>query len=486
MAAILDTVKPGVKRVVFGAAALAFAVAVVCGVFWWRASEVRARAVPHLPPTPDLNRFGSELQERVAAAEEEVLSGWRPLEGLAQLSRLHHANGFFAEARRAYQGLVALDPENPRWPHLLASIYAGYGQMGEAVPLLRRTVTLAPEYLPAKLRLGDALQKTNAFDEAAAVFRAALSQQPDNAYALLGLAKGGVAAGNWSAARAHLYRIPLDQRRLTGAWALLTTVEEQLGDAAAAAAANAAQEDGQRFRGAPDPWLDELIVESYDVYRIRVQAAVIAATGEIGQARRLLERAMVLAPSDPKVHRDFAQVMEQLGEITVARSHLERAVELDPREADGWNNLIELLKKIGDVQAVDRAVVKGLAHCPDSPTLHLERARRLAATGQFPEALAGFRESQRLRPQEAVVYVEIARVLFKLERVEEGVAELARALVVDPNHPIALGILTRYAIEAGDEAGAKRLLQRIRSQPKMAQDFQLLAREFQAKFNQMP
>ena len=70
---------------------------------------------------------------------------------------MYHANGFLDEAGRCYQGLQQLDPAEPRWLHLHATILAGYGQIEPALALWKRVRELAPDYLPAQLRSGDSL-----------------------------------------------------------------------------------------------------------------------------------------------------------------------------------------------------------------------------------------------------------------------------------------------------------------------------------------
>jgi tetratricopeptide (TPR) repeat protein len=123
---------------------------------------------------------------------------------LGELSRLYHANGFSREAALAYEGLLRFDARNPRWPHLLAHILAGTGQLARAAPLWRKVTELAPDYVPARLRLGEALLKTNEPALAAETYAAALRLVPDDPYALFGLARCELQQERWTAARERL------------------------------------------------------------------------------------------------------------------------------------------------------------------------------------------------------------------------------------------------------------------------------------------
>lgn len=101
------------------------------------------------------------MRQRVTQCEQRARQGPDRLDTLAELSRLYHANGFLAATSRCYEGLLRVDPDNPRWMYRFASILAGYGQLHEALPLFRRMVALAPRNLPARLRLAEALLDLN-------------------------------------------------------------------------------------------------------------------------------------------------------------------------------------------------------------------------------------------------------------------------------------------------------------------------------------
>ena len=131
-------------------------------------------------------------------------AGDNRIAALGELSRLYHANGFFAEACQCYQALLQADGADPLWPYRFATIVAGYGQLADALPLLRRAVSLAPDYIPARIRLGDTLLKMNQKAEAGAAYAAVLDREPNNPYALLGLARLDVDAGRWAEARERL------------------------------------------------------------------------------------------------------------------------------------------------------------------------------------------------------------------------------------------------------------------------------------------
>ncbi len=94
-------------------------------------------------------------------------------------------------------------------------------------------------------------------------------------------------------------------------------------------------------------------------------------------------------------------------------------------------------------------------HCPDSPGLHLMRARHLKFAGHLTEAIDEFNASIRLRPTAADAYIELALTLLALNRVPEGMEEMKRALVAEPDQPVALSALAHHAIISGNEPAAQ-------------------------------
>lgn len=479
--------KPRGKPFRIALAAAALLALAAGGVWWWSAARVRDRVAAVVPARPERLSGAAELQSRVNEAEARARSLWRPVEGLADLARLYHANGFIAQADDCAAALMQLDPANALWPYLRAHTAGGYGELEAALPLLQRVIELAPDYAPARVRLGDALLKRNEVARAAAVFREALSRDAANGYASIGLARAEIAAGDVGAGRDRLLQLVAAQPNFAPAWSLLISVEEQLEDAAAAETHHLRAGAAGRSREMADPWIDALMEYCYDAYRLAVAAAAADPANGQARARHLLERAVSIAPSDDLPHRLLGNLLSDLGELSSSRIFLERAAAIAPKEPDNWSYLVRVLKAMGDVAAASRAVDTGLQHCPDSAVLHLERGRRYAASGRFEQAMSDFEESRRLRPEESSAYIEIAQTHFRLDRLEDGVAELRRAHAVEPNHPIAVVLLARYAINTGDEHGAVEWIQRARAQPKVsAQDLARVAAEFQAEFGRAP
>ena len=349
------------------AALLGVGVAAAAVLWWWRGT-VRERTIiaAGIPLRPDLSGLSAELLPRLDACEQRARSGPGRRAALAELSRLYHANGFLAEAARCYEALLRVDPANPLWPHRLANIVAGYGQLDEALPLLRRAVALAPAYVPARLRLGDALLKMKQNAEAAQVYGAVLGRDPGNPYALLGLARLDMDAGRWEEARTRLESVVAQTNYMVG-YDLLPTVYEHLGQADRATAIRARLKASGAFTDMLDPWMDELVDDCYNTYRLSVAAGTAQHRDNNAAAISLLQRAINLAPDSGPLQFQIGLIYLAQRDYPNARQHLERCTVLTPDFPDGWAYLTKLYTTLGDSASARRVLAEGLARSPGLP-----------------------------------------------------------------------------------------------------------------------
>jgi predicted Zn-dependent protease len=457
------------------------------GAWWWRAAQTRAAVVMSLPAQPSLDGFAPELADRIDAAERRARRLWSARAGLSELARLYHANGFLQEASACENRLIELDQTNPLWPYLLAHTIGGYGDLDSALPLLYRATQLAPGYLPARIRLGDALLKRNQSTEAAAIYHDVLSNDPNHGYAIIGLARTEFAAGQPEAALHRLQLLVQAQPQFAPGQTLLLSVEEQLGKTAEAAMPRSEAGSAKRTHEMPDPWIEDLMNDCYDPYRLAVAAAAADPADNEARARQWLERSIKIAPNYDLSFRLLGNLLSDLGEREAARRYLERAAAINPKEPDNWTYLLRLLKAMGDMPAANLALDTGLAHCPESSLLQLEKGRRFAAGKQFEAAAGAFRVSQRLRPEDPTASMELARVLFRQDRLEDGVEELRNVVKLDPYHPIAVVLLARYAISNGEHAAAEEWIRRARRQPLVRSDeLKLVVDEYRSRFGRAP
>lgn len=440
------------------------------GAWWWLGGDAQKTVAAALPDTPDLSGSPAVVGERVAAATRRAQNRLTAAKGLEELSRLYHANGFLAEAMRCYSGLEKLSPKEPRWLHLHAIILAGFGEIEPAMELWRRVVQLEPGYVPARLRIGDCLLKTNHADEAAAAYNEVLKLEPNNSYALLGLARIDFEAKRWDQARVRL-EIVVQQTNFALGYDLIVSLYEKIGQRDRAAAIRGSAKASGAYRDAPDPWLDSLMDYCFDPYRLSLAAGVLGQSGDVAGAVKLLERAHELAPEDVSVLFQLGGVAEMRKDTKSAIDYFERCTVLSPEFADGWAHWSDLLDKSGQAAAAERVLLNGLAKCPDSPGLHLQRARKLQEAGRNVEAVGEYQTSIRLRPNEPDAYVDLGNLYIQGGNDAAGIELMRQAYEADPGHPTALSVLAFHYITAKDERSARQWMARIANQPRVPPEY---------------
>ncbi len=349
-----------------------------------------------------------------------------------------------------YRALIVLEPNEARWPHFLASILAGYGRLDEAMPLLRRATVLAPDHVVGWLRLGEALFKANATTEAEAAYREALQRSSANPYALLGLARCDLQLERWTAARSHLQQAVAADPRFAGAQNLLASVFERLGNPEAAAVARSRVADDGHYTEPVDSWADELTAYCHNPYTLLVTASAATAEGTPAKALPPLQRALALAPDDPRIHRQMAKTLSNLGDMAGARMELEKTVALAPDDENMRLDLVALLRAGKEREALERAVAAGVAACPSSAALHFEAGLLAAEAGRLDEAAEHFRFTWKNRPDEPDAARELAKVYFRSDRGEDGVAVLERLLIVEPRDQATQVLLVQHGLATAD------------------------------------
>ena len=97
------------------------------------------------------------------------------------LAAEHHKAGRHEEASRQYRALLAESPNDVDAMRLLAGILASQSDVEEAEALLRKAVSLAPDYALAFLDLGRLFQEQHRYAEAIECFQRTIRLQPSAA-----------------------------------------------------------------------------------------------------------------------------------------------------------------------------------------------------------------------------------------------------------------------------------------------------------------
>ncbi|MGK0238984.1 MAG: tetratricopeptide (TPR) repeat protein [Candidatus Pelagisphaera sp.] len=446
----------------------------------------RPNKLAHLLSLPPLEKIENEdLQKRIESAYISATYGFQSIGSLDELSKLYHANGYLSEARECYDVLIQNGDGNPKHSHRLARILSSYGLQDKAITLYRSVTQQDPDYIPAHIHLGNALLKSTKFNEAEIAFREAIKNDSRNAYALLGLARLRIQQGNWKDAKTIL-KVTVEASQHQIGVDLLATAYQELGEQEAADHLKRKYGFGA-YRDLADPWMDEILSDCYDPYRMATTAGMAAFRGNQKSAIALLERAIQIAPRGAMLHFQLGGVLESTGNMIQALKRYQRSIQLKPDFSDGWFSIYQIHKKTGNAILAQRTLEQGFQNCPDSPALLIEMADYMRREGRFSDAVNLLQKSINLRPNEAQAYLNLARLYLQSNQVALGVAAMEDALKVEPAHPMALTTLAINAIDTKNQTQADSLLNRIYDQPRIdAQTIAKITERYQTQFGKAP
>lgn len=375
---------------------VALGVLVVVGLLsFWLSWFLWHRLDARFPVLPPLDDKPVSVREALRKADRLARAAPAGPDGAGTLGKTYHANLFYAEAAQCYALARELEPRNPRWPYLLAVLQQTVGAVGDTRPLLEQTVQLAPEYVPAWLKLADVYLKQAMSDAAERAYLQCLQRVPGDPYARLGLARVALAREQWGEAERQLVQLLEQNPRFGAGYRLIATLHERAGRRADADAAHARAERCTRYRTAPDPWVDELDALCADPGQLLIRADICKNGQDFDRALSLLERAVTVAPGDALAHAVYGEALRGLGETEKAREHLLRALALDSSLEKAWSQLGRIYGSEGRLDDAQQAFDKALALCPESPNVHyglgmvaLDRGDHAAAAVHFQRAAA--------------------------------------------------------------------------------------------------
>lgn len=306
-------------------------------------------------------------------------------EGLELLKR-NEAGAAIAQLERAIQ----LNPHDPEFAKSLGNAHKAAGDLESAANSYRRSLQIAPDYLPSLYNLGLVLSEMKRLEEAEQCFRRVTEMAPGDtdAHYELGLAYRKL--GRIEEALASYRRtLELEPDYLAA--------HNDLG--------NFAQDQGR-------------LTEAIEHYRAAIRTApeympahsnlgnALARQGRLAEAIDSYRRAIQLAPDFPDVHLNLAGVYSLQGERDLARQCYETALNLEPDNAVARDGLLFEMQYVCDWSRFEelcelqrRSVLSqpeqpispfGLLSIPSTSQEQLQCARNYSA--RLDRAVAGDRK----------------------------------------------------------------------------------------------
>jgi tetratricopeptide (TPR) repeat protein len=191
---------------------------------------------------------------------------------------------------------------------------------------------------------------------------------------------------------------------------------------------------------------------------------VLGQRGRDDEAEACTREALRLKPDYPEALNNLGNVLRRLGRMAEAEAQCRAAIRLRPDLAEAHGNLGNLLHDM------DR-LAEAAAHCREAIRLRPAYAEAynglgtvLARQGRWAEAEAAFRQALTLQPRLAEAHSNLGNLLRNLDRLDEAEAACRAALAYAPDLAAAhnnLGNAIQYRGRQGEAEACYRTALRL-------------------------
>ena len=160
------------------------------------------------PPLPNLAISSLPLSSRdiLKRAYEAATARPNDVRAVGALGRVLHAWEQWDTGRQAYDRAASIAPTAFEWPYLSAVVLQRLARHDEAVVRLDRALAISAGYLPARVRLAEALLETGDLVRSQKLFRILESEPAAEPAAQVGLGRIAAAEGRLADAIRHFER----------------------------------------------------------------------------------------------------------------------------------------------------------------------------------------------------------------------------------------------------------------------------------------
>lgn len=451
---------------------------------------------PGTPALPDLSNAEPQVRAAIENARRQVLDDPTSAQRWGRYGSLLGVHEFLLESVAAYETAARLAPGDFRWPYL-AGVRLAQENPAASRAALERALRINDRYAPLHLRYAATMSRLGESEAARASYQRAVELDPRSAPAHAGLGRRLLEDGDQEGALLHLRRAleldPQCRAALTG----LVAHARRTGD----------REAAERYAGlaaaAPKDHIEDELLDAVERMALGTSAVLVRVegyvqAGRLQSARQELARLIAGNPGSARGRTRLGELLLNDEQLEAAVEQFRAAVELDPVLVRPRLGLARALSRAGDLPEARREYESVLAGHPTSAEAHNGLAVCLAKMGLYEGAAEHFALAVRLAPEDvrsrvgygqALYYLgdhqsavdaleEIVRdapepwddwtveaaahmglALIELNRREEAVDLLTRALAIEPGRAELRLALANLLIAAGRDRQAVGVLQ---------------------------
>ncbi len=353
------------------------------------------------------------------------------------------ASGLYEAAAASFANAGALAPDDERWTYFLALTHTQEGRLSEATTAFEATLELAPETLPALLRLGEMQLADELAEAARESFDRALTLDAYSAAAHFGLGRVAAAQDDAEAAAEH-FETALDlQPRADVVHGHLGRAYRQLGKLDKAR--SHLRRRGFEAPVFPDPLQESMAALATD----HLQATRALRRGDFEEAIALYRRALDADPGEVQVILGLTSALQSADDAAGALEEFRVAGRRGLRDPQFFLGYGTLAAELASSDEAIRAFREAVALAPDLRDAHFHLGVELKRLGQLESAVRHLQLAVDLDPQGTDGRLELASALGMVGRGDESFARFEELIAEDPMNPHARLKLAR-ALDRAD------------------------------------
>jgi predicted Zn finger-like uncharacterized protein len=344
---------------------------------------------------------------------------------------------------------------------LIGDIEFAQDRVTPAREAYERALALDPRAPSALVGSGKILFRQRAFSEALARFTAAVTADPNDIDAAIGVGMASLSLGRQAEVRPKLERLsqqfPNDARvRFWWAKALLATDDRPAAE----------RELREAIR------LDDGLLEAYTTL-----ASMLFAAQRPQEAEQVLDRARGRVADQPAIHRALGEGRLARGDLEGAETELRQAVQGRPEDMRTRFLLAQVLRRRRGFDDATRELDTIARTDAEYPGMLLERGLLLQARGDAQGAVSIFRTAIARDQNNSELVVHLSSALVAAGAYDDAERQIAPVVEQQPNIAEAQYVLGRARLGKGNVVDAVRLLERATELDATRADYRAYAAE---------
>lgn len=382
-------------------------------------------------------------------------------------------------ARRYYQDVLKMVPDQPDALNLLGVLENEKGHLNQAIKLLSRAIQIAPSQACFYSNLGNAFRSAGKSPQAISCYRKSMSLSPDFFEAYYNLAILYRENGQLKDAKAILREALVKQPMKSEAWYLLADTlrrekdtDESLSCYEKVLSINPKHENAW-FHAGNGHGLKQDFQKAERCYRHALQinsrfaecwnnlGLVCYKTGNLTEAMDCYDKAIQVQPDFDEAHSNLGNVLYKLGQKERAVSNYLKALECKPDAHGPMVGMGRFCQEDGVAEQALQWYQKAFVQKPDSWEIIEQIGNVKRMLGNIEASFECYEKALRINPNAPSVYISRGNAYRKIEKIDDAVSNFQKALDVDPKSLTALNNMAIALTDIGKSEEAISTYERM-------------------------